>query len=161
MEQALIKLGILIVATGSCGLIANAAQARGTLKLSEGIAAVFNLSSANCVAGPGDTLSISAGKGGGWDALSLTAFDPSVGRRGTAYVDLDESGFTRAPYAVADWAWTAKKNSGHISRPLNINSNGQGGAFSVVLGVSNYFQGAPTTRPVKIAASWSSGTCKT
>lgn len=159
IDRSLVRLGILIVATGSAGAVATAAQAEGTLRLSGGITATFKLNHANCAAGPGDTLTVTAGSGGGWDALSLTAFDPTVGHRGTAGVVLNETGFKKAVSAVADWSWTARKDSGHISRPLSITSDGEAGTFSVTLAVSDYFQ-APKTRPVKVTATWGAGTCK-
>jgi hypothetical protein len=159
IDRSVARLVLLIAAIGSTAVLAAAARAGGTLELSGGITAHFKLDRANCVAGPGDTFSVNAGSGGGWDALSLTAFDPGVGRRGTAVVDLDETGFRNAPYAVADWGWTAHKGTGHISHPLNIAADGKIGVFSVVLAVSDSYQG-PKTRPVEVTATWSARTCK-
>jgi hypothetical protein len=157
----LFGLATLAIVAASQVALANVAGAGGlgTLVLSGGIHATFKLDPSTCVAGPGEMLTVNAGSGGGWGSLSLTASDPKPGKRGTAVVDLDETGYTGAPFAVADWAWTAKKHSGHISRPLSISSNGDAGAIHVVLAVSDSFDG-PKTKPVEIAIDWSSGACK-
>lgn len=160
-NRLLLALGFVVLVAGSLATAGNAARATSTqlLVLSGGINATFKLDPATCAAGPGDMITVNAGSGGGWDALNLTAFDPKAGRRGTPEVELDEAGHTKAPYAVADWTWLGRKNGRHISQPVNVSSNGQVGAFNVVLAVTDDFDG-PKTKPVKVVASWGTGTCK-
>ena len=127
--------------------------------LSGGIKATYKLSPANCTAGPGDSLSVVGGPGGGWESLYLTASDPKPGHRGSASVELNETGYKNSVSAVADWGWTAKNNSGHISQPLSITSNGESGSIKTVLSVADVFDG-PKIKPVTVTASWNPGTCK-
>jgi len=158
-SRFLTGLGSLAVAVGSQAAVATAAPKGGTLVLSGGINASFKLSPANCVAGPGDSLTINGLAGGGWTEIDFYVTDPILGHRGAAQVDLDGSGYRTAPYGVDDWIWTAKKNSGHISKPVRITQKGASGAIDLVLPLSDTFD-APKTTSVKVTLAWSQGTCK-
>ncbi len=151
----------LLIALGFLALVcvspAGAADT-GTLSLSGGITATIKLTPANCVAGPAASMTVNDVAGGGWDSLSLYAIDPVPGARGTAELDLNGSGFTKAPYAVDDWIWKAKKK-GHISAPLNIAANGTFGSIDIAVRLSDTFLG-PNPTSVRVKLNWRAGTCK-
>jgi hypothetical protein len=154
-----LALGILALACAFViGVNPAAAADAATLVLTGGINATIRLTPANCSAGPGASLTVNDVPGGGWESLSLYGIDPAPGRRGAAELDLNGSGFRKAPYAVDDWIWKATKR-GHISRPLNIAANGAAGSIDVVVPVSDTFL-APKTKAVKVALTWHAGACK-
>jgi hypothetical protein len=151
-------LGLLATA-GALAIPAGAA-ATGVLVLSGGINATIRLTPSNCVSGPGASLTVNDVPGGGWGSLSVYAIDPLPGHRGTAELDLNGSGFTKAPYAINDWIWKATKG-GHSSRPLNVATNGATGSIDVVAPLSDtFFAPKTTTKAVKVALTWHAGTCK-
>jgi hypothetical protein len=155
LAQALrVALGLLILGGASPAAAAETA----TLVITGGINATIKLTPANCVAGPGASLTVNDVSGGGWDSLDLYAVDPAPGSRGTAEVDLNGSGFTKAPYAIDDWIWKGARR-GHIVKPLTVAANGTTGSIDLVAPVSDTFLG-PKTSAVRIKVTWHAGTCK-
>lgn len=150
---------MLIAVAGSQTAFAAPARKDGTLVLSGGINATFELNRSNCIAGPRGSLTANGLRGGSWDSLDFYAVDPPPGHKGTAEIDLDGSGYVSARYAIDDWIWKAKKNSGHIAQPMSIAANGRSGTVNVVLPVADIFL-SPKTTPVKVSAVWTPGTCK-
>jgi hypothetical protein len=149
-----VGLGFLALVSASP---AGAADA-GALVLSGGITATIKLTPATCIAGPGASMTVNDVTGGGWDSLSLYAIDPAPGGHGTAELDVNGSGFTKAPYAVDDWIWKARKK-GHISAPLTVSTSGTSGSIDVVVPVSDTFQG-PSPKRIRVKLSWHAGICK-
>ncbi len=149
-----VALGLLALVCASPAAGATA----GSLVLSGGITATIKLTPATCLAGPGASVTVNDVSGGGWDSLSLYAVDPAPGGRGTAELDVNGSGFTKAPYAVDDWIWKAKTR-GHISVPLNIAANGATGSIDVLVPISDTFLG-PSPNAVRVRLSWRQGICK-
>ena len=159
LNEAISILGLSLFFAAAPGSQAQVGSSAGTLVLNGGIRGTIKLNPTNCTAGPGPNFNLTGASGGGWSLLFLKASDPP-GKRGAASVQLEGDGYKSYVGAVSSWGWTAKTNSGHLSEPsLNIASNGEAGRIEEVLSVVSSYNG-PHSKPVKITASWSSGTCK-